>query len=214
MKIEVRKTKDGSDTLFIPELDEHYHSPWGAISESEHVFIEHGLNHIKGDISILEVGLGTGLNALLTAYKAFNNKRKIKYYSLEPFPVSDLLGSFNFKEIDPKSYLQEIHNSIWNQEYAINEFFTFNKINQKLLEFNTENKFDLIYYDAFAPNKQPELWEYNAMEKISSVMKIGGILVTYCAASAFKRHLKSLGFTIQKLPGANGKREMTRAVKN
>lgn len=211
MNIEVRKTKDGSDTLYIPEMDEHYHSPWGALSESLHVFIEHGLNHLEGDISILEVGLGTGLNAILTANEALKQKRKITYYALEPHPVSELIGQFQYGDIDESSYLQNIYNDTWNQEYQINEYFTFKKIDKKLLDLDSEIKFDLIYYDAFAPNKQPEMWDKEAMKKTVEQMKDGASLVTYCAASAFKRHLKDLGCKIEKLPGANGKREMTRA---
>jgi tRNA U34 5-methylaminomethyl-2-thiouridine-forming methyltransferase MnmC len=210
--LKVIETKDGSSSIYLEDLDEHYHSPRGAISESEHVFIEAGLNQIdKPKIKILEVGFGTGLNALLTLQRA---NSKIVYHSLEAYPLSqEITSQINYGEIlSGKDIFTQIHAETWDEEYKIN-YHSFAKYHTKLLEYNTDIKYNLVYYDAFAPSKQPEMWDIEPLKHIFEIMEEGGIFVTYCAAGQFKRNMKEIGFVLEKLPGANGKKEMTRARK-
>ncbi|MDT8412309.1 MAG: tRNA (5-methylaminomethyl-2-thiouridine)(34)-methyltransferase MnmD [Vicingaceae bacterium] len=219
--MELKKTADGSHTLFIPELNETYHSIHGAIQESQHVFIKNGLHYFgdKKTIHILEIGFGTGLNALLTLLAIENSSQIVNYVSLEKFPLSnELIQQLNYPtqlKIDTAqtALFNQLHTCQWNTPTPISNNFDLLKIEEDLADFQTTTTFDLIYFDAFAPEKQAELWTDVIFSKIYSLLNTGGILVTYCAKGVVKRTLKSVGFQLETLPGPPGKREMIRAIK-
>ena len=214
--MELHTTKNGEKTLYIPKVDETYHSRNGAISESKHVFIQHGINRINGDIHILEIGLGTGLNALLAAQEAKKQNRKIYYHTLEPYPVPhNLLNQLNYGHLlNDKKLFEEIHEASWEISVHLTENFVIYKTQQKLEEVILDfKKYDVVFFDAFAPKKQPELWNKTIFKKLFESLKPNGILTTYSAAGKLKRDLKSIGFELEHPPGANGKREMTVAIK-
>ncbi|MGB1038910.1 MAG: tRNA (5-methylaminomethyl-2-thiouridine)(34)-methyltransferase MnmD [Bacteroidia bacterium] len=214
--MELQETKTGEFTLYIPSMDETYHSRDGAISESKHVFLKEGLDRTSGNVQVLEVGFGTGLNALLTADYARNHSRKIKLETLEPFPVPDaLIEEINYgKYVGQESLYTSLHEAPWEIDVRVSDHFTLYKTTQKLEYIKlVENKYDVIFFDAFAPKKQPELWSLEIFQKLYEATKKGGLLTTYSAAGQLKRNLKSVGYTIENPPGANGKREMTVAVK-
>ena len=222
MYLEIKKTKDGSNTLYVPALNEHYHSVHGALQESQHVFIKHGLEHVlttKTDIKILEVGFGTGLNAILTIPFALSQKAFIQYDTLEKYPLSEkLVERLHFEQfiLNPElqDYYRQMHHCNWNEPVTLMPFFTLQKINEGLEDFfPPEAYYDIIYFDAFAPEKQPELWTEEIFRKLYQATRPGGILVTYCAKGSFKRNLKAAGFEVEALPGPPGKREMTRGLK-
>lgn len=217
--IELITTEDGSSSLFNPELRETYHSRHGALRESQHVFIQEGLEK-KSDLThvrILEVGMGTGLNVLLTALYALQCQQHIQLTTLEPFPVDkDLLEKVNYASLIEgdlaPSIFNRIHESEWGIETEINAFFKLTKLKMPLEKLTSELKFDLIYYDAFGPHAQPELWEANVFSHLATFCESGSTLVTYCAQGQFKRNLKAAGFSVERLPGPPGKREMTRGT--
>lgn len=214
--MELQETRTGEYTIFIPSMNETYHSRDGAISESRHVFIDEGLKRTKGNIEVLEVGMGTGLNVFLTAQFSLENKRKIRLHTLEPFPVPDaLLDEINYgKKLGNESLFETIHEADWETDCKINDYLTLKKTTQKLEYINLENqKYDIVFFDAFAPKKQPELWSASIFEKLYACLRLTGILTTYSAAGQLKRNLKSAGFRIENPRGANGKREMTVAIK-
>lgn len=211
-------TKDGSSTLYSPGFDEHYHSVHGAIQESMHVFIRSGLDLLrdKACVKILEMGFGTGLNALLTYFCAGN--QQIDYSALEAYPlVYEQVELLNYpaesKFPDASGVFRLIHEAEWGHPAVISEKFTLEKIHIRLEEFRTEKKFDLIYFDAFAPTSQPELWEDVILAGIYQMVSPGGIFVTYSAKSSVRRGLISAGFVVEKIPGPPGKREMLRGRK-
>jgi tRNA U34 5-methylaminomethyl-2-thiouridine-forming methyltransferase MnmC len=216
---ELYKTADGSYTLRIQELDENYHSGHGALQEAIHVFIENGLKSIeKTPIHVFEMGFGTGLNALLTLKESILNGAKIDYVGIEAYPVEiELIKNINYSSILPlehSSLFDAMHGAEWGISIDLTPHFSFEKIHAKIEEFNVDSeKFDIVYFDAFGPRAQGEMWERNVLSKMHQLLKIGGVLVTYCAKGQFKRDLKSLGFEVQSLPGPPGKREMTRAIK-
>lgn len=214
--MELQETKTGEYTLYIPSMNETYHSRNGAITEAIHVFLHEGMQRTTGNIEILEIGFGTGLNALLTAQYAAKTCRKVTYHTLEPFQVpSDLVRKIGYGELLEEPILfAELHNASWENKIKIHEYFTLYKTTQKLEYVNlTANRYDVIYFDAFAPKKQPELWTLDIFSKLYRATKPGGILTTYSAAGQLKRDLKSAGFSIENPTGANGKREMTVALK-
>lgn len=215
MKTELRQTRDGSPTLFVPELNEHYHSLHGAVTESQHVFIKNGLHFALEKfpkINLLEVGLGTGLNACLTF--AHSHASEIQYTALEPFPPeTSLLKTLNYGTWVDEKLLHAIHALPFDTECSYSSLFHFRKLKIRIEDFQTDAQFELIYYDAFAPHAQPELWDEPVFKKIFHLITPGGVLVTYCAKGDVKRALKASGFLVQTLPGAPGKREMVRAVK-
>ena len=222
MHLEIRQTKDGSNTLYVPELNEHYHSVHGALQESQHVFIKHGLEHAlssKKDIKILEVGFGTGLNAILTYPFALAQKAFIQYDTLEKFPLSqEVVEQLQFDKIILNPELHDVflkmHAAPWNKPTDLIPYFSLQKMHETLEEFVAPQAYyDLVYFDAFAPEKQPELWSEEMFVKLYDAIRPGGVLVTYCAKGSFKRSLKAAGFTVEALPGPPGKREMTRGVK-
>ena len=223
--IQLYLTKDGSHTLINHQLQESYHAYNGALTESEYVYIQHGLNYYFSRydvghqlIRILEFGFGTGLNALLTLQHSLNNGKLIQYTSLEPYPVSSetalkLNYSSNLNEPYPILF-KSMHTCDWNKPIPLTDSFELLKLKQKLNDIPLEPEhFDVIYYDAFAPSKQPEAWDKSLLEKCYRALKTGGLLVSYCANGQFKRNLKSLGFTLDQIEGPMGRKEMTRAWK-
>lgn len=218
MEIEIKITKDNSHTLFVPELNETYHSRHGAIQESKHVFIAAGLGCFSTEkISVLEVGFGTGLNALLSYLYAKNNKINIDYSSVELYPLKqEIIEQLNYTE-NIEGVSQEIffnlHKCKWEEENKISNFFKLTKLNTSILNELNLNGFDVVFFDAFGPEVQPEMWSKFIFEKMYDSLKEKGILVTYCAKGSVKRTLKEVGFAIENLPGPPGKREMTRATK-
>lgn len=220
LKKEILKTSDGSHTLFVPELDETYHSTHGALQEAFHVFIREGLQfrHELKEVSILEVGFGTGLNALVSLVEADTTNRKIQYTSLEAFPLDwEVVEQLNYMDLVPlEQYavpFKEMHTCDWESFSDINSFFSLRKLKVKLQDVSFDNEFDLIYFDAFSPQVQPDLWTEEIFESMYKALKPGGVLVTYCAKGTVKRALKAVGFELQSIPGPPGKREMSRAVK-
>ncbi|MBC8510494.1 MAG: tRNA (5-methylaminomethyl-2-thiouridine)(34)-methyltransferase MnmD [Cryomorphaceae bacterium] len=210
-------TNDGSHSIFNPEVNETYHSKHGAIVEAEYVFIKNGLlAENKKQFSILEVGFGTGLNALLTAQKAQQKKIDINYHGIELYPVpKESYIQLNFTELigEEKSKLLNLHECNWEEEHVINKFFKLTKNEIALEKYTSKTKFDIIYFDAFSPEKQPELWTAEVFQNIYDLLKEDGFLVTYCAKGVVKRTMKTVGFEIIVLDGPPGKRQMTRANK-
>ena len=220
MKIEIRETLDGSHTLYLEGIDEHYHSTYGAIQESEHVFIQAGLSGCqKGEVSLFEIGFGTGLNCYLTLLAAQNSGQRIKYYAIEKFPLSlEVCRKLNYGNLmnnDSSEIFSALHKAPWNQECTISNYFHLHKMEGDLLAINFDllPAFDLIYFDAFSPEKQPELWEQEVFERLFAKMKNNSIIVTYCAKGMVRRKLQTVGFEVERIPGPPGKREMIRATK-
>jgi tRNA U34 5-methylaminomethyl-2-thiouridine-forming methyltransferase MnmC len=212
-------TGDGSHTLYVESLDEHYHSHFGALTESRHIFINAGLGYCPGEsISILEAGFGTGLNALLTAMYAEENRKQVSYVTLEKYPLpDDILDKLNYAGMTGsrgKWLFDAIHSAPWETPVTLTPWFTIRKMNFDLTSDTLTGSFDLIYYDAFGPDKQPEMWTPGVMDKINSVAHAGTVFVTYSAKGSLKRMLKGMGFEVSLLPGPPGKRVMIRAVKN
>ena len=205
---ELVKTSDGSFTLFIPEVQETYHSTHGAVQESMHVFIENGLKACdKEEIRVLEVGLGMGLNAVLTLKHA---TKKIDYCALEPYPLSkEILNELAASGLD--QFEMNFHVSNAGEWISIQENFSFVRMEVGLEEFQAEEKFDVIYYDAFGPRVEPGLWTLERMQQCFDLLNDGGVLVTYCAKGEVRRNLQAAGFVVERLAGPPGKREMLRA---
>jgi tRNA U34 5-methylaminomethyl-2-thiouridine-forming methyltransferase MnmC len=219
MKQEVIITKDGSTSLFVPELNETYHSKFGAISEAYHVFMKYGLWQIdKKEINILEVGFGTGLNALITFKEAKEKQLKINYTGIEAYPVSaENINQLNYCEQESLNGLHDIflalHNCPWELKNSIGHFFNLQKLQTKLEDFYTNEKFDVVFFDAFGYHAQPHLWQKNIFEKMYALLHTDGLLTTYACRSSIIKDLKEIGFEVIKLPGAPGKREMLNAFK-
>ena len=219
--IQLIETEDGSHTLYVPELDEHYHSIHGAVQESMHVFIDAGFRYLKINsekINILEIGFGTGLNALLTFMESEKNDQEIYYTSIEAFSLKEeIYLKINypvlFQDKNISTAFLKMHRVGWGKFENITEKFALKKIHQKIEDIILpENKFDLVYFDAFSPDVQPELWVEEIFIKIADSMKKNGILTTYSAKGKVKRALKASGFAIESIPGPPGKREITRAI--
>ncbi len=205
---ELVQTADGSFTLFIPEVEETYHSKHGAVQESMHVFIENGLKACNKEATrILEVGLGTGLNASLTLQHA---KGMVSYCALEPYPLSkEILEELSANKSDQLE--MKFHLSAPNEWISIHEQFSFARMEVGLEAFQSEEKFDLIYYDAFGPRVEPGLWTLERMQQCYDLLNEGGVFVTYCAKGEVRRNLQAAGFVVERLAGPPGKREMLRA---
>lgn len=213
------ETQDGSHSLLNEQYGVSYHSKYGAIQESEHVFIKSGLATIlpaKPELRIFEMGFGTGLNAYLSLLTASKAGKRIYYETVEVLPLSlDQAQLLNYAEqlsADQATFLA-LHQADWNQEAALAPNFSLLKWNKSLQDAELSGNFDLVYYDAFAPSAQPELWEQEALQKVYNAMRTDGVFVTYCAKGVVKRCLKEIGFTVEGIPGPPGKREMTRAFK-
>ncbi len=220
MKTILEKTDDGSHTLFVPELKEHYHSVNGAVQESRHVYIEAGVRACEKDtVRIFEVGFGTGLNALLTYLDALDSRKNIYYSSIELFPISlQLVNSLNYPSLfssEQKTVFKDLHLCAWDQQVDVTDFFHLKKIQGSLLEYDLDGEglFDVVFYDAFAPDKQPEMWKQSIFTKLFKTLSPGGIFVTYCAKGVVRRMLQKSGFEVERLAGPPGKREMLRARK-
>ncbi len=217
--IELITTEDGSHSLYVPGLDETYHSRHGAMQESMHVFIEMGLRFkalTQPKPEILEVGFGTGLNAWLTAKEAMDKGYQVHYTTLETFPLDkNLVNQFNYALSEEKlqDLFQSIHASNWNEPAKILENFYLEKVHLSLQQFQATDRFDLVYYDAFGPPKQPEMWEQSIFDQLFLMMKSEGVLVTYCAKGQVRRNMLTAGFEVERLQGPPGKREMLRAIK-
>ncbi len=221
IKIMIFETQDGSHSIFSDEYQVSYHSKYGAIQESEHVFINAGLRLKaieQSDISILEIGMGTALNVYMTYLEAKKRALKVNYTTIEAFPISiEQAKKLNYptelNSSETSELFIEIHESNWNEPLTLEEDFELVKIQDKFENLTYQNQFDIIYFDAFAPSFQPELWTIEILERMFNALKKNGILVTYCAQGQFKRNLKAVGFTVEGIPGPPGKREMTRANK-
>jgi tRNA U34 5-methylaminomethyl-2-thiouridine-forming methyltransferase MnmC len=215
------RTEDGSDTIAIPEMNVSYHSKNGAIRESVHVYIEAGFGYQSGrserpdPISVFEMGFGTGLNAFLTAIEAVQRKIKVYYTGIENNPLMiEEINTLNYTDnLKNAELFKSIHQSQWNENVRLNDFFTLRKIREDIINYLTNQQFNLIYCDAFAPSVQPELWAEEIFEKWYSMLLPGGTLVTYCSKTGVRRAMQAAGFDVEKIPGPPGKREMVRAIK-
>jgi tRNA U34 5-methylaminomethyl-2-thiouridine-forming methyltransferase MnmC len=212
-------TDDGSYTLFLPKLGEQYHSLKGALAESMHVYIHTGYQSITTNpVSVLEIGFGTGLNTLLTLLEAEKENRSTVYHSLEKYPLSgDIIKNLNYSRIlgeNTAIYWKTIHESGWNSSSVICSNFEFARYDCDVYDFCPQRKYDVVYYDAFAPEVQPEMWTQKLFNDIFSWMNTGGVLVTYCAKGIVRRTLQASGFEVERLNGpVGGKREILRAAK-
>ena len=219
MKREIIVTSDGSHTVQVPEMNVTYHSHHGAIQESMHVFINAGLLYqfdrlSQQEMHIFEMGFGTGLNAFLAALEAETHNIKIQYTSVEQFPISiEEAKKLNYADSLGRHQLFEVlHSCKWNEDVSLTSHFTLRKEQTNLLEYKPSQKFHLIYYDAFAPAAQPELWTEAVFKKLFDMLLPGGILVTYCSKGDVRRAMMAAGFSVEKIPGPKGKREMVRAT--
>lgn len=213
MNPEIIDTGDGSHSLFLPELNETYHSRKGALTESLYVYIEQGLAlQSKTQISILEFGFGTGLNALLAWEFARKNDLNLHYYTAELYPLDlELALALNYGAADKARY-ESLHRANWGEWIPLDKQFSLYKHKGRFLDHSVSDV-DLIFYDAFAPSKQPEVWSLEYLQKAWDALAPSGQLVTYCAQGQFKRDLKSIGFEIETLAGPPGKQEMVRATR-
>lgn len=220
---EVIETGDGSKTIHFPELNEQYHSKHGAIKEAKHVFIKHGFDFIRGSmefrkLDILEIGFGTGLNAFITYLESQKINLQIEYVGVEAYPVDmKEIQQLNYVEVlsskPEEGSFQKMHETPWEKSFFISPTFSLTKRKQFFSDIEDKNTFDLIYFDAFGARVQPELWTVKIFQKMYDSLKEYGVLVTYSAKGSVRRALQEVGFTVERLPGPPGKREMLRAVK-
>ena len=220
MKRKFILTNDGSHSLYVEELDEHYHSTHGAIQEAKHVFLKMGLELFKDhkEITILETGLGTGLNCFLTYLENKKENRHIKYIGFEAYPITqEEYKKVNYlKELkveDESKFFDQLHLSEWEKWNLLHEKFSLLKREEKFKNIDLENEIDLIYFDAFGPRVQPKLWTIDIFTKMYKALRPKGALVTYCAKGQVRRNMQEVGFTVERLEGPPGKREMLRATK-
>lgn len=223
MKREIIKTADGSATIYLPEWNEHYHSKHGAVQEALHVFVRTGLEHFlekysPETVSILEIGFGTGLNALLTFFEAEKRKIKISYTGVEAYPVAaEELEALDYAAVIPDeeaaAVFKKLHETSWENRSEISPFFDLQKEKKFFSEITATSKYDLIFFDAFGPRVQPELWSEAVFKNMYNTLRSGGVLVTYSAKGDVRRAMQATGFEVERLPGPPGKREMLRATK-
>ncbi len=212
----IETTADGSHTLFVPEMNEHYHSVNGARQESVHVFIEAGLRQsASNDISLLEIGFGTGLNAYLSLIEAAEKGIRVHYTTLELYPLQqDIIEKLNYGKLISEEHaglFDQLHRANWDEEVSITPFFTLCKVKADLCNYTFVRNFDVVFFDAFAPDKQPEMWNPAHFEQIFSHCNPGAIFTTYCAKGTVRRALLAAGFDVERIPGPPGKRQMLRA---
>lgn len=214
--IELQLTEDGSATIFLPEIDEHYHSVKGALTESQHIYRDSAFLYRSdsSQLRLLEVGFGTGLNAVVTAMVA-DLQHPVHYISLEKYPIdSDTVKALGYDRIIDKDLLHAMHSAKWNETVCITPSFSLEK---RLCDYTADELpkgIDVVYFDAFAPEKQPDMWTRIAFERLVAVMNPGAVLTTYCAKGDIRRLLQSLGLAVERIPGPpNGKREILRATK-
>ena len=218
MKLELVNTNDGSNSLKNLIINDSYHSKYGAINESKHIFINNGLKRIsKKKIRVLEIGFGTGLNALLTQLYCDKKEQNIIYHTIDNLPLKkDTYSSLNYCDqlkIDKDIFLK-IHNSLWENEIELSNFFVLKKINCDFTKKLFNEKYDLIYFDAFSPSKQPEMWVLDNFKKLYNCLNSNGLLITYSSKGDVKRAIKEVGFNVFSVEGPTGKREITLACKN
>jgi len=211
-------TADGSHTIYVPEMDDHYHSVYGAIQESGHVFIKNGFDVCNADpLNIFEAGFGTGLNALLTAIRNMNGNKKVFYTAYEKYPVDEtIVNSLNYPGFfgsEGKETFNLIQSCRWGQMNRISRNFSLKKVKGDLVTDIIQGRYGLIYFDAFGPDKQPEMWTADIFRKIGEATEKDGIFVTYSSKGEVKRNLRACGFRVTILPGPPGKRHIIRAVK-
>lgn len=215
-------TSDGSHTLFVPAINEHYHSTFGALTESQHIFIQAGFEALIGRSStvVFEVGFGTGLNALLTCLSSVEKGMQTIYYAIESEPLDqEWTGRLNYGNLlsgkpKPSELFNSIHSAPWDETFRIHTHFSLHKIHASMIGYHPDFNYDLIYYDAFAPEKQSVMWSTEIFRTLYEKLNPGGILVTYCVKGEVKSMLRQAGFDIEKLPGPPGKREMLRGRKS
>jgi len=213
-------TADGSHSLYAPRFNQHYHSKQGAIMESEHIFINLGLlpvfnNATTREVSVFEMGLGTGLNALLAWKVADELKQRIRYTAVEAYPIPpEMAVLLNYEQAAGKSGLSAIHDAGWGAEFTFSEFFKFQKQQVFLQDFQPADQFDVIFFDAFSPVAQPELWTKEVFSAMFSMLKNQGVLVTYSSKGVVRRAMQAAGFIVEKHPGPGYKREVVRALKS
>ena len=218
--MQIINTADGSHTLFVPELNEQYHSVNGAITESAYVYIEKGYCFCDATAPVVfEAGFGTGLNCLLTALEAQKLKRKTKYIGIEMYPLgNEIVSSLNYARmlsVEAETVFGQIHAAPWNSETPINPYFSVLKIQADLLLFepNFSEKCHVVYFDAFGPDKQPEMWTSAVFAKITDLLADNGVFVTYSAKGEVRRNLAACGLAMERLPGPPGKFQMLRGIK-
>ena len=219
MKREVQITADGSSTIHLPDWNENYHSTHGAIQEAKHVYLKHGLDIMsKSEITLLEVGFGTGLNCFLTILAAEQQNVAVHYVGVEAFPVNqEEVKQLNYiSELNAKAYqnvFEQLHSVSWEEKHQISKGFVLEKRQQFFKDITDVNAFDLVYFDAFGAEHQPELWTVAIFKIMFLAMKENGVLVTYCAKGIVRRAMQEVGFKVERLQGPPGKREMLRAIK-
>lgn len=220
--LELIVTGDGSPSIFVPSLNEHYHSVHGAVQESTKIFLSYGFDYfaVAEQLCVFEVGFGTGLNACLTAMRSKETGKKVHYYTTEPYPLPDSVVSAYSNSLAQKypkleQAFNQIHAVKWGETLvSISPFFAIEKYPASFIEIKgLESKVDLVFFDAFAPDVVPELWTADAFLFLNRLLKPDGILVTYSAKGSVKRALRAAGFLVESLPGPPGKREVTRAIK-
>ena len=216
-------TSDGSHSLLSGRYGVSYHSRYGAVQETEHVFLQAALRYYlkqytPATLSVLEMGFGTGLNAFMTLLEAEARQLPVHFTTIEAYPIQEALADqLNFPEVlqapaaDP--WFRRLHRCSWETAEPISPFFTLEKKRTPVQDVQLDGRYQLVYFDAFAPDAQPELWEAGILQKMFDALQPGGVLTTYCAKGAVKRTLRSVGFTVESLAGPPGKREMTRALK-
>ncbi len=214
MKLTIRETDDGSSTIFREDLKEHYHSTFGAIQEAEHVYLQAGFQQLEPQqTQILEIGFGTGLNALLTCKAATSKKKKIVYHAIEKYPLEkEIVAQLNFGE-ERKTLLEKLHKAEWDKEIEITDYFILKKIQEDLCFYEFKEQYDLIYYDAFSPDKQPEMWTPDILQKVAMTLSPEGILTTYSTKGIVKQAFRNAGLLVKRLKGPIGKRDMLRCKK-
>ncbi|MFH0842482.1 MAG: tRNA (5-methylaminomethyl-2-thiouridine)(34)-methyltransferase MnmD [Bacteroidota bacterium] len=211
-------TADGSHTIYVPGMDEHYHSVTGAMQESAHIYIRNGFDFCKDDpLFIFEAGFGTGLNALLTAIRSLHGSRKVVYTSVEKYPLEEsVIKSLNYELFtgkEGKQLFSLIHDCEWGRMTEICRNFSILKLHADLITDEIHGSYNLIYFDAFGPDKQPEIWTSDIFRKISEITSSKGVFITYSSKGDVKRNLRYFGFEVTLLPGPPGKRHIIRAVK-
>jgi tRNA U34 5-methylaminomethyl-2-thiouridine-forming methyltransferase MnmC len=221
LKRELLTTGDGSLTIHLPEWNEQYHSKHGAIAEAVHVFIKTGLTHWISEndsceVSVLEIGFGTGLNAFLTSLEAAKKNLQINYSGIEAYPVSeteiDQLNYASLLDVSQRDFLK-LHKACWESPSEINQNFILTKRKQLFSEIKDIEHYNIVYFDAFGARVQPELWTESIFELMFKALKPGGVLVTYSAKGSVRRAMQAVGFLVERMPGPPGKREMLRATK-
>lgn len=211
-------TEDGSHSLFSAQFKQQYHSLQGALNESEHIYINLGLRPVlenaPGPVSVFEMGFGTGLNAFLAWKLADQLQKQVFYTSVEAYPVSELEASqLNYEEATGENGFMRLHGAAWGKDVAISPFFTLRKVKTTLQDFAADRFFDVVFYDAFDPQAQPELWTTEIFGKIAAQTQPGAVLVTYSSKGIVKRALAAAGFAVERHKGPGRKTHVLKAIR-